>query len=100
MVVHLNRRAFNPAKELINEGKVVLDERDAWSEHQGLCSDQTGKVRARVPSYAGRSPRKGLQVRHACRADRSPTLGKCDDRRPAIPRRGPCAALSHCSTPG
>jgi len=34
MAVHLNRRAFNHAKELINEGKVVLDERGAWSEHQ------------------------------------------------------------------
>ena len=34
MAVHLNRRAFNHAKELINEGKFVLDERGAWSEHQ------------------------------------------------------------------
>jgi hypothetical protein len=34
MAVHLNRRAFDHAKKLVNEGKVVLDERDAWSEHQ------------------------------------------------------------------
>jgi hypothetical protein len=34
MAVKLNKRAFERAKELINEGKVILDERDAWSEHQ------------------------------------------------------------------
>ena len=34
MAVTLNRSAFEHAKELINEGKFVFDERDAWSEHQ------------------------------------------------------------------
>jgi hypothetical protein len=34
MTVRLNRRAFDHAKQLIEEGKVVLDERDDWSEHQ------------------------------------------------------------------
>ena len=34
MSVKLNRRAFAYAKELINEGRFVFDERDAWSEHQ------------------------------------------------------------------
>jgi hypothetical protein len=34
MAVVLNKRAFDYAKELVNEGHVVLDERDAWSEHQ------------------------------------------------------------------
>src|ERR1700730_12909615 len=34
MAVRLNRTGFEHAKELIGEGKVVVDERDAWSEHQ------------------------------------------------------------------
>jgi hypothetical protein len=34
MAVTLNRSAFEHAKELINEGKFVFDERDSWSEHQ------------------------------------------------------------------
>jgi hypothetical protein len=34
MAVHLNRAAFTHAKGLIEAGKFVFDERDAWSEHQ------------------------------------------------------------------
>jgi hypothetical protein len=34
MAVKLNKKAFDHARRLINEGKVVKDERDAWSEHQ------------------------------------------------------------------
>ena len=34
MAVKLNNRAYEHAKALINEGKFVVDERDAWSEHQ------------------------------------------------------------------
>jgi hypothetical protein len=34
MAVKLNRRAFNHAKELIDKGRFIYDERDAWSEHQ------------------------------------------------------------------
>ena len=34
MEVKLNKSAFFCAQELIHAGKVVLDERDAWSEHQ------------------------------------------------------------------
>jgi hypothetical protein len=34
MAVKLNGRAFEHAQRLINEGKVVIDDRDAWSEHQ------------------------------------------------------------------
>ena len=32
MAVTLNRRAFDHAKELINEGRIALDERDAAKE--------------------------------------------------------------------
>jgi hypothetical protein len=34
MAVKLNDRAFQRAKALINDGRFVFDERDAWSEHQ------------------------------------------------------------------
>jgi hypothetical protein len=34
MTTRLNKRAFDHAKELVNQGHVVFDERDAWSEHQ------------------------------------------------------------------
>jgi hypothetical protein len=34
MAVKLNERAYEHAQKLIDDGKVVLDDRDAWSEHQ------------------------------------------------------------------
>lgn len=34
MTVKLNNRAFDHAKSLIRDGKYVIDDRDAWSEHQ------------------------------------------------------------------
>jgi hypothetical protein len=34
MPVRLNRKAFDHAKGLVNEGKLVRDERDEWSEHR------------------------------------------------------------------
>jgi hypothetical protein len=34
MAVTLNRRAYEHAKALIDEGRFVFDERDDWSEHQ------------------------------------------------------------------
>ncbi|EEF60135.1 hypothetical protein [Pedosphaera parvula] len=34
MAVKLNKKGFDRAKELIAEGHVIFDERDAWSEHQ------------------------------------------------------------------
>jgi hypothetical protein len=40
MTVTLNRRAFEHAKELINEGRIVLDERDAWSEHRPTAEQE------------------------------------------------------------
>jgi hypothetical protein len=40
MTVHLNKRAFEFAKELIFAGEVVRDERDAWSEHQPSAEDE------------------------------------------------------------
>jgi hypothetical protein len=34
MAVHLNRTSYEFAQQLVQEGRVVLDERDDWSEHQ------------------------------------------------------------------
>ena len=34
MATKLNQQAFEYAKDLIRKGRVVLDGRDAWSEHQ------------------------------------------------------------------
>ena len=34
MAVTLNKKAFDHAKSLLEHGKFVYDERDAWSEHQ------------------------------------------------------------------
>ena len=34
MTVRLNNRAYSYARKLLQEGRFVYDERDAWSEHQ------------------------------------------------------------------
>ncbi len=34
MSVMLNGRAYTFARDLIEDGRIVLDERDAWSEHR------------------------------------------------------------------
>ena len=46
MSVKLNRNAFAYAKELINEGRFVFDERDAWSEHQPSSEDENEFIQA------------------------------------------------------
>ena len=33
MATKLNQKAFNHAQQLVKQGKVVRDERDAWSDH-------------------------------------------------------------------
>jgi hypothetical protein len=40
MAVKLNRTGFNRAKELVTKGRVVVDGRDAWSEHQPSTRDE------------------------------------------------------------
>ena len=40
MAVKLNKKAFDYAKSLINEGKVVHDERDDWSEAAPSADDE------------------------------------------------------------
>ena len=45
MAVKLNKRAFDHAKQLINEEKVVYDERDAWSEHEPSAQKENEFIR-------------------------------------------------------
>lgn len=40
MTVKLSNASFEFAKRLIKEGRTVLDERDAWSEHQPSAEDE------------------------------------------------------------
>src|SRR5262245_34271935 len=40
MAVKLNKTAYRHAKELIQAGKVVLDARNAWSEHQPSAEEE------------------------------------------------------------
>ena len=54
MAVTLNRRAFDHAKELINEGRIVLDERDAWSEHRPTAEQENEFIRLRGFAEYGR----------------------------------------------
>jgi hypothetical protein len=45
MAVQLNKRAYEHAKELVADGRVVLDERDAWSEHQPSTEQENAFIR-------------------------------------------------------
>ena len=45
MAVKLNRRAFEFAKELVRDDKVVIDDRDAWSEHQPSTQQENEFIR-------------------------------------------------------
>ena len=38
--VKLNRSGFDHAKRLVDQGKVVRDDRDLWSEHQPSTQDE------------------------------------------------------------
>jgi len=45
MAVILNKSAFEHAKQLVSEGKVAVDERDAWSEHQPTAAMENEFIR-------------------------------------------------------
>src|SRR3984893_6762978 len=45
MAVTLNRRAYEHARELIEEGRFVFDDRDAWSEHQPSAQEENEYIR-------------------------------------------------------
>lgn len=45
-MVRLNERAFDHAKQLIADGKYVLDDRDDWSEHQPSAQQENEFLKA------------------------------------------------------
>ncbi|MDB5480780.1 MAG: hypothetical protein JWO83_1833 [Caulobacteraceae bacterium] len=54
MSVKLNEAAFEQAKELIQARKVVLDDRDAWSEHQPRAADENRFIESHGLAAYGR----------------------------------------------
>lgn len=44
MPVTLNQRAFEHAKQLVERGRYVVDERDAWSEHQPTAQQENDYI--------------------------------------------------------
>ena len=45
MAVTLSRRAYEHARELINDGRFVFDERNAWSEHRPSAQQENEFIR-------------------------------------------------------
>jgi hypothetical protein len=45
MAVTLNRRGYEFAEKLVDQGRVVYDERDAWSEHQPSAQQENDFIR-------------------------------------------------------
>jgi hypothetical protein len=54
MAVKLSNRSFDHAKQLIKEGRAVVDERDDWSEHQPSASEENEFIEAHGWSEYGR----------------------------------------------
>lgn len=46
MAVKLSRKGYQHARELVARGKIVRDERDAWSEHQPSTQEENEFIRA------------------------------------------------------
>jgi hypothetical protein len=45
MAIKLNKAAFNHARELISQRKVIADQRDDWSEHQPSAQQENEFIR-------------------------------------------------------
>jgi len=45
MAVKLNRKGFEFGKKLVSEGRMVRDERDAWSEDQPSADEENAFIR-------------------------------------------------------
>jgi hypothetical protein len=54
MSVELNRSAYEHAKKLIKDGRVVLDERDDWSEHRPSPQQENDYLQAHGFSEYGK----------------------------------------------
>jgi hypothetical protein len=76
VAVKLNQKAFDYAKELVNDGRYVYDERDAWIEHQPSARQENEFIEKHgIGEYArwflgiddeqSRAPRAGTRFRTA-----------------------------------
>jgi hypothetical protein len=54
MAVKLHRSGYDHAQRLVGEGKVVLDDRDAWSEHQPSAAEENAFIEAHGYAEYGR----------------------------------------------
>jgi hypothetical protein len=54
MAVKLHRPGYNHARRLVNDGKVVLDGRDEWSEHQPSAGEENAFIQAHGYAAYGR----------------------------------------------
>ncbi|MGO4571936.1 hypothetical protein [Microvirga sp. 2TAF3] len=45
MTVQLNEKSYEHARKLIKDRKIVLDERDDWSEHQPTSAEENEFIR-------------------------------------------------------
>jgi hypothetical protein len=54
MAVRLNRRAYQHAQTLIKDGRVVLDDRDDWSEHRPSAQQENEYLEEHGYSEYGR----------------------------------------------
>ncbi|MCW2997293.1 MAG: hypothetical protein JWN65_842 [Solirubrobacterales bacterium] len=54
MAVRLHRPGYDRAKKLVGDGKVALDDRDDWSEHQPSAADENAFIEAHGYAEYGR----------------------------------------------
>jgi hypothetical protein len=54
MAVKLHRPGYNHARRLVDDGKVVLDGRDEWSEHQPSAGEENAFIEAHGYAAYGR----------------------------------------------
>jgi hypothetical protein len=54
MAVKLHRPGYDHAKRLIGEGQVVLDDRDAWSDHQPTAAQENAYLEEHGVAAYGR----------------------------------------------
>jgi hypothetical protein len=57
MPVKLDQRSFAHAKQLVGDGKVVLDDRDAWSELEARARPRVRRLRGEQVRDTGRGRR-------------------------------------------
>lgn len=54
MAIRLNEEAYEQARQLVREGRLVCDARDAWSEHEPTPTDENAYLRTHGYRQYGR----------------------------------------------